>query len=98
LRRQLSQQKELRDAAASVEQDTGLIRPMKPKYCMCWFMELDDSEVSRWCMETAKEVATCHSLGSSTRDWLQQIEAWLPTEPLSRVEASEAAAKSKPPR
>ncbi|CAE8609378.1 unnamed protein product, partial [Polarella glacialis] len=74
LRRQLSQQKELRDAAASVEQDTGLIRPMKPKYCMCWFMELDDSEVSRWCMETAKEVATCHSLGSSTRDWLQQIE------------------------
>lgn len=74
LRCELSGEKELRDAASLVED--GLIKPMKPKYCMCWFMELDDSEMSRWCLETARQVAS----GSFEADVMKTIEAWLPTE------------------
>ncbi|CAK9020083.1 unnamed protein product [Durusdinium trenchii] len=69
LRKQLSQEKELRDAASVVEE--GLIQPMKPKYCMCWFMELDDSPMSRWCLETAREVTT----GKCFTDILATVEA-----------------------
>ena len=36
-------------------------------------MELDDSTVSRWCLDTARAVAEGH--GPS--DLLEQIEAWL---------------------
>ena len=36
-----------------------------------WFMELDDSRMSRWCLETAKAVAA----GSFTGDVMQTIEA-----------------------
>lgn len=40
-------------------------------WCLGWFMELDDSIMSRWCMDTAKAVAE----GSYRGDVLATIEA-----------------------
>ncbi len=51
---ELSQDTKLREAASGFTSD-GLIKQGKPEYCMCWFMELDDSEVARWSLEAPKE-------------------------------------------
>eukprot|EP00811_Abedinium_folium_P034776 NODE_762_length_2781_cov_3.195177.p1 GENE.NODE_762_length_2781_cov_3.195177~~NODE_762_length_2781_cov_3.195177.p1 ORF type:complete len:512 (+),score=172.14 NODE_762_length_2781_cov_3.195177:411-1946(+) len=74
-RRKLSEEKLLRDAASCVDAD-GVIQPSKPKYCMCWWLELDDSEVARWCSRASEP-------GFDPGDALARIEAWLPKEPLA---------------
>lgn len=77
-REELSAEPALREAAAMFE-DSGRIKPLKPKYCMCWFMELDDSEVAQWCTRTAKEFQAADPDNvAPSRDILAEIEAWLP--------------------
>ncbi|CAE7457422.1 Klhl18 [Symbiodinium natans] len=90
LRKSLSKQKELRDAAVAVDEH-GVILPMKPKYCMCWFMELDDSPMSRWCLDTAREYASgSRSLGAG--EILETLEArFLAKLHRRRFEATRAA-------
>eukprot|EP00913_Durusdinium_trenchii_P033438 g31306.t1 len=66
--------KELRDAASVVEE--GLIQPMKPKYCMCWFMELDDSPMSRWCLETAREARFLAKLHHRRFERMKAAHPW----------------------
>jgi hypothetical protein len=69
---ELSRDKKIADAAAEVRHtDSGVtIAPGPPKYCMCWFMELDDSEMSRWALSGGN--------GEVGRDILQRIERMLP--------------------
>lgn len=74
---ELSREQVLREAAALFDSN-GHIRPSKPKYCMCWFMELDDSEVARWCTSTAKRFAIGAAAGATGRHLLAEIDAWLP--------------------
>ena len=47
---------------------------IKPKYCMCWYFELDDSEMSRWSLNSANS--------QGKREILQTIEKYLPCEKL----------------
>lgn len=67
-RRELSALPAIRDAAAGFEDVTesdekvvNLVKRVKPKYCQCWFMELDDSPFTQWVMRTAKQLAESES-------------------------------------
>uniref|UniRef100_A0A7S0CPY5 Flavin reductase like domain-containing protein n=2 Tax=Amorphochlora amoebiformis TaxID=1561963 RepID=A0A7S0CPY5_9EUKA len=72
----LSKDAKMREAACSIDEKTGLIKPYKPKYCMCWFMELDDSAMCKWGMDmAAKNTARGRVL-------LEFIDRALPTSPL----------------
>eukprot|EP01004_Peranema_trichophorum_P003302 NODE_2299_length_1622_cov_42.072048_g1971_i0.p1 GENE.NODE_2299_length_1622_cov_42.072048_g1971_i0~~NODE_2299_length_1622_cov_42.072048_g1971_i0.p1 ORF type:complete len:253 (+),score=50.95 NODE_2299_length_1622_cov_42.072048_g1971_i0:818-1576(+) len=50
IRFELSSNDSIKNAANKVSPE-GIIIPGKPKYCQCWFMELDDSEMSKWTMD-----------------------------------------------
>ena len=63
----------VRDGAVTVDEATGVVAPMKPKYCMCWFMELDDSPMAGWCKEQG---AVFHRLAGEP-DLLATIDAAL---------------------
>jgi len=51
--------------------DEGLIKQSKPKYCMCWWMELDDSDMTKWAMARAAAATDEEPIGET-------IEASLP--------------------
>lgn len=53
--------------------DEQAIKPNPPRYCMCWFMELDDSEFSKW----AANGGDGHKMRGE--ELAQHIESWLPT-------------------
>ncbi len=57
-------------ASSGVDSD-GDILPSKPKFCQCWFMELDDSVMTQWAMDVGKRVLEKNEI-------IQQIDAWLP--------------------
>eukprot|EP00930_Biecheleria_cincta_P029584 TRINITY_DN20556_c0_g3_i1.p1 TRINITY_DN20556_c0_g3~~TRINITY_DN20556_c0_g3_i1.p1 ORF type:complete len:619 (+),score=134.64 TRINITY_DN20556_c0_g3_i1:38-1894(+) len=63
------------EASEEQEAEPGqvVIKPGKPKYCQCWFMELDDSEFSKWALNEGN--------GAVGPALLQRIEAWLPAAP-----------------
>ena len=54
--------------------DTGIIKPSGPKYCMCWFMELDDAPMTQWAMARAAASNDNEAIGP-------KILAALPTKP-----------------
>lgn len=75
---QLSKIPRHRNAASMVTAD-GVILPCKPKFCMCWFMELCDSEVVLWAAAEADRL--CRSLlsgKSATSGVFSQVDVWLP--------------------
>ena len=41
-RQQLSEMESVREGASFEPDSDGVLPPGKPKYCMCWWMELDD--------------------------------------------------------
>ena len=55
--RELSQSKKILDACSQkVDTERGpQVLQGPPKYCMCWFMELDDSVMSRWALSGGDE-------------------------------------------
>lgn len=74
--RELSQDSRIVQACSGFEtppcvDQTTAVRVVtgKPKYCQCWFMELDDSVFSKWAL----------SCGDEGHLPLDQIDAWLPT-------------------
>jgi len=74
----LSKDPKMIEAAHKVD-EKGIIKPNKPKYCMCWFMELDDSDMTNWGMSIAKT--------HNTRvDILGYIDSVLPTDPIADVD------------
>jgi len=75
----LSKDPKMKEAAIKINKETGKIEPFKPKFCMCWFMELDDSKMSIWAMKTAKDF---EKSGESKIDILAHIDDSLP---VSRV-------------
>ena len=52
--------------------ETGekIIQPAPPKYCQCWFMELDDSPFSKWALDLGNNI--------TGRDLLTKIDENLP--------------------
>ena len=63
-----------------VDPETGkaFIKNNPPRYCMCWFFELDDSEMSQW--------ALANGYGQRGPILLETIESWLP--PLETLSTS----------
>ncbi|CAK0860322.1 unnamed protein product [Prorocentrum cordatum] len=65
--------------AASMVTDDGIILPCKPKFCMCWFMELCDSEVVLWATAEAERICGSVLSGTSAASRVfSQIDMWLP--------------------
>mmetsp|Transcript_83025 Transcript_83025/g.138757 ORF Transcript_83025/g.138757 Transcript_83025/m.138757 type:complete len:440 (+) Transcript_83025:3-1322(+) len=64
-----AQEKRFLDAAVTTKD--GEIQPGKPQFCQCWFMEVDDSEVTQWVQ------AQCHAPDPGP-ELLAKIDAWLP--------------------
>lgn len=55
-RRELSKRKSILEGAAALPAGPQEgVPPGKPKYCMCWWMELDDSPMARWVSEQARD-------------------------------------------
>lgn len=82
----LSRQERYRCAAAAVD-DANVIVPGKPRYCMCWFMELNDSEVACWAFSASARVTAQLSAGEEVdEDVFATIDAWLPPLPSSSAE------------
>ena len=69
---ELSSNPKMLEAAAQTD-GPRLIKNGKPKYCQCWFMELDDSEFAKFCISGAPGL-----VGPAL---LHQIDEWLPPRP-----------------
>ena len=66
-----SKNKKFLEACSNVTKDEEpQVIPGKPKFCMCWFMELDDSEMSQWALAGGN--------GIRGKALLNLIEEWLP--------------------
>eukprot|EP00928_Gymnodinium_smaydae_P040498 TRINITY_DN27459_c0_g3_i2.p1 TRINITY_DN27459_c0_g3~~TRINITY_DN27459_c0_g3_i2.p1 ORF type:complete len:147 (-),score=30.61 TRINITY_DN27459_c0_g3_i2:275-715(-) len=78
-RAQLSKSERHRKAAASFQPD-GSIARCKPKYCMCWFMELCDSDVTTWALSEAERLGKMLMGKKRVRPPVfETIDAWLPS-------------------
>eukprot|EP00469_Lotharella_globosa_P009034 CAMPEP_0167773448 /NCGR_PEP_ID=MMETSP0111_2-20121227/1424_1 /TAXON_ID=91324 /ORGANISM="Lotharella globosa, Strain CCCM811" /LENGTH=868 /DNA_ID=CAMNT_0007663083 /DNA_START=8 /DNA_END=2615 /DNA_ORIENTATION=+ len=77
----LSKDDTLLEACHKVDEKTGLIVPNKPKYCMCWCMELDDSEMTKWAMATSKSDKRVPSIVESIRANLPRVALPDPADP-----------------
>jgi len=85
---ELSKNEKIVEGSRSVD-NNGVIVQGNPKYCMCWWMELDDSEMTSWAMQRSS-LEEGESIGD-------KINANLPvsneeTAAAPKVEKEEAAA------